>query len=182
MQNPANKISIRAPREGSDRYSLHSSKLVKISIRAPREGSDCKALSRALWIIYFYPRSPRGERQDPNKRLIIRSDISIRAPREGSDQGLADSIPTIIEFLSALPARGATPTSGGWATTPTNFYPRSPRGERLWAPTAYPQGWEISIRAPREGSDRPPSRPPGSEAPISIRAPREGSDRKPYDA
>ena len=34
------------------------------------------------------------------------------------------------------------------------FYPRSPRGERLGLPATLEQTAEISIHAPREGSDR----------------------------
>ena len=64
---------------------------------------------------------------------LLQCRISIHAPREGSDQGLADSIPTIIEFLSTLPARGATQTFAG-----------------------DPPVLKISIHAPREGSDLRP--------------------------
>ena len=35
--------------------------------------------------IYFYPRSPRGERLDPETDIPIHKLISIHAPREGSD-------------------------------------------------------------------------------------------------
>ena len=56
-------ISIHAPREGSDRplQRLHGS-IQTISIHAPREGSDSGARAFALDRYYFYPRSPRGER------------------------------------------------------------------------------------------------------------------------
>ena len=55
----------------------------------------------------FYPRSPRGERQN------------------GANQfGITD------KFLSTLPARGATGGSNGNFTRKSHFYPRSPRGER----------------------------------------------------
>ena len=57
-----------------------------------------------------------------------------------------------------------------------NFYPRSPRGERrcTWCrPGRQPQ---ISIHAPREGSDPAFLFPVVSDF-ISIHAPREGSDR-----
>ena len=56
------------------------------------------------------------------------------------------------------------------------FYPRSPRGERLCEFVLYGVDVDISIHAPREGSDRPMPiySVPGLE--ISIHAPREGSD------
>ena len=81
---------------------------IRISIHAPREGSDRDTVTeKTLLSFNFYPRSPRGERQ-------IAADVIKRAglflstlPARGAT-GLADSIPTIIEFLSTLPARGAT--------------------------------------------------------------------------
>ena len=56
-----------------------------------------------------------------------------------------------------------------------NFYPRSPRGERHEYQTQVVQLAQISIHAPREGSDQPQSKHPLFEL-ISIHAPREGSD------
>ena len=82
-------------------------------------------------IINFYPRSPRGER-----RL-----------REAVNEALT-------EFLSTLPARGATPRVGAGGQRPNNhFYPRSPRGERRGGDAEGVVGKVISIHAPREGSD-----------------------------
>ena len=84
-----------------------------------------------LWAVYFYPRSPRGERLP-------------RLPPHGSQR----------VFLSTLPARGAS--GGGAMSLPPqiDFYPRSPRGERPPIMQGYNliQG-KISIHAPREGSD-----------------------------
>ena len=56
-----------------------------ISTRAPREGSDNHRAYCCTSNLYFYPRSPRGERP-------------LR------DEGVA----MVMEFLPALPARGAT--------------------------------------------------------------------------
>ena len=53
------RISIHAPREGSDRSPINiAHKRCPISIHAPREGSDY--FSRTPWpgICHFYPRSP----------------------------------------------------------------------------------------------------------------------------
>ena len=125
-------ISIHAPREGSDRAARGESRLKAISIHAPREGSD---LFRALGggtQRHFYPRSPRGE------RLFI-----------------------IIFFRRRR----------------SYFYPRSPRGER-------PTLWILQISRtvflstlPARGATRRP-RAAGPEQRISIHAPREGSDPK----
>ena len=80
-------------------------------------------------------------------------------------------------FLSTLPARGATfkiliisfiasyfyprsprgerPMATSFAGARSHFYPRSPRGERHESVVQYHQDNNISIHAPREGSDRP---------------------------
>ena len=63
----------------------HSAHYLDISIHAPREGSDFAISGRFLMHFYFYPRSPRGERR--RRRCV-------RLPRR--------------QFLSTLPARGAT--------------------------------------------------------------------------
>ena len=79
-----------------------------------------------------------------------------------------------------------------------DFYPRSPRGERRWVLRLHHRAVDISIHAPREGSDitgqlldyypthfyprsprgeRPRKLPVmGRKRVISIHAPREGSD------
>ena len=56
------KISIHAPREGSDSVPTLSASWIAISIHAPREGSD--NASQTSWDV---------------------NNISIHAPREGSD-------------------------------------------------------------------------------------------------
>ena len=124
---------------------------------------------------YFYPRSPRGERQKLRGHTEFTQSISIHAPREGSDANWKAAVRTWEQFLSTLPARGATcstpasrspttflstlpargatrealildykaaflstlPARGatnnqtGQSHDARNFYPRSPRGERL---------------------------------------------------
>ncbi len=45
----------------------------------------------ALAVIYFNPRSPRGERQDCARFLRFSLNISIHAPRVGSDGDLLES-------------------------------------------------------------------------------------------
>ena len=84
------KISIHAPREGSDRALIRAGVLKNISIHAPREGSDYIITSKYHLVNkflstlpargatrrpkgcrsdagYFYPRSPRGERQQKQR-------------------------------------------------------------------------------------------------------------------
>ena len=123
----------------------------------------------------FYPRSPRGERPLCTLHRHRALGISIHAPREGSDKRRLKQQRMVAEFLSTLPARGATAAFPASMAMWTYFYPRSPRGERHYMSRCDREFFEISIHAPREGSDgaaffgRSANR-------ISIHAPREGSD------
>ena len=146
-------ISIHAPREGSDDRRRQAGGRLGISIHAPREGSDCRRRRPTCWPPYFYPRSPRGERLQqlggsldahaisihaPREGSDYRSShwgprssmISIHAPREGSDPAPRPTMQKQVLFLSTLPARGATARSWCRALQISDFYPRSPRGER----------------------------------------------------
>ena len=79
--------------------------------------------------------------------------ISIHAPRAGSD--LIDEIKPFIDkiFQSTLPVRGATRLAFRRCRIWDYFNPRSPCGERL-AFRAFKQcSFDISIHAPRAGSD-----------------------------
>ena len=100
-------ISIHAPREGSDNAVVALLVGGNISIHAPREGSDGQVVQRLHLLADFNPRSPRGE------RLLFTLTILM-----------------IWKFQSTLPARGATAWVG-------------------WLSPAD----QISIHAPREGSD-----------------------------
>ena len=57
----------------------------RISIHAPREGSDRRVLRSRAVCHHFNPRSPRGERQYMMLDNLRLGYISIHAPREGSD-------------------------------------------------------------------------------------------------
>ena len=80
--------------------------------------------------------------------------ISIHAPREGSDKGLS--------------------TSAVW---PSNFYPRSPRGERPAETNVITTAQIFLSTLPARGATRPVCICLSSIQ-ISIHAPREGSDVK----
>ena len=60
-----------------------------------------------------------------------------------------------MQFQSTLPARGATDTHGAVLLRRTDFNPRSPHGERLQKSLEAFEQKDISIHAPRTGSDRP---------------------------
>ncbi len=107
-----------------------------------------------------------------------------------------------VGFQSTLPAKGATSVGVKRRTPTAGFNPRSPRRERrrlselslrswvfqstlpakgaTWVPGVLASKRQVSIHAPREGSDQR-LRPSLVSTSVSIHAPREGSD-KPSDA
>ena len=111
---------------------------------------------------------------------LPRQAISIHAPRAGSDQGSMESEMFREDFNPCSPCgeRHSTSSSPG---IPRRFQSMLPvRGATLGGQAALP-GEQISIHAPRAGSDQPgpfyPRRPE-----ISIHAPRAGSDKVPFSA
>ena len=103
-----------------------------ISIHAHREGSDGFS---GRWV---------AEHQD----------ISIHAPREGSDLLRYPDTAKNVDFYPRSP-RGERPGQMAQRNDHLDFYPRSPRGERRLPVVVVHQGHDISIHAPREGSDGP---------------------------
>ncbi len=121
------------------------------------------------------------------------SRISIHAPRAGSDETIDEQLAEVWEFQSTLPVRGATCVSIHIILTRSDFNPRSPCGERQAEIIAYINAKQISIHAPRAGSDLSGISPASckvrfqSTLPvrgvieiISIHAPRAGSDKLPH--
>ena len=113
--------------------------------------ATCQPQVLGLWVVYFYPRSPCGERPAPlhmchrvdtflstlslrratappapqGKSSIFLSTLSLRrATRETVPRG------GHIIFLSTLSLRRATGCQRPCARPTRDFYPRSPCGER----------------------------------------------------
>ena len=190
-------ISIHAPRTGSDNEWIQFARTIPISIHDPRTGSD-------------------GE-WNPRRRSIIA--ISIHAPRTGSDNCHTASAVQATEFQSTLPARGATmhrrqkwisnqfqstlPARGATLVSAATRFRRKfqstlPARGATCGHGKYCRTEQISIHAPRTGSDTRGGQPHGANAPfqstlpargatppdecrtrnrpISIHAPRTGSD------
>ena len=146
-------ISIHAPREGSDQ-GVHDffCRARQISIHAPREGSD--------------PRHRQAAGGEP---------ISIHAPREGSDGPGPQFRPLLSPISIHAPREGSDWPAGRVVTCPTYFYPRSPRGERRVFTTSFAAPDRFLSTLPARGATRPST--VSSRVPeISIHAPREGSD------
>ena len=101
--------------------------------------------------------------------------ISIHAPREGSDADYVGFLLPQDLFQSTLPVRGAT-IWGAARFAKNKFQSTLPVRGATHIPHWCPLSDEISIHAPREGSDGYQSAATVSGK-ISIHAPREGSDR-----
>ncbi len=122
-----------------------------ISIHAPRVGSDGWRVWREWIFRYFNPRSPRGERRQPRAGRRARRDFNPRSPR-GERLLLTRRYLKDYKFQSTLPAWGAT-YGTITSSASSDFNPRSPRGERHDSLCHWRLSSEISIHAPRVGSD-----------------------------
>ena len=100
-----------------------------LSIHAPREGSDTSTLSHQYVRYTFNPRSPRRERRLPRLPPLRRHPFNPRSPRRERLTKALDSLGG-YNFQSTLPAKGAT---GAFLLDSITR--------------------ELSIHAPREGSD-----------------------------
>ena len=152
-REPAERISIHAPRTGSDRGLRHKVAMLGISIHAPRTGSDRPGQRELRNQAHFNPRSPHGEYWDDINKAYS-AYISIHAPRTGSDQ-----------------------TQRRGRQSGRHFNPRSPHGERRMRIRYNKSTVNISIHAPRTGSDMTQYLNTERVA-ISIHAPRTGSDNQ----
>ena len=125
---------------------------------------------------HFYPRSPRGERRNIGIHVCIPFLISIHAPREGSDRDVLVLNVKAQSISIHAPREGSDPLQHRHLRQQRDFYPRSPRGERLHPGCPVPRhGHHFYPRSPR--GERPVwVRRTGGCRPISIHAPREGSD------
>ena len=97
----------------------------------PARGATTLGVNWWELIDYFNPRSPHGERQNPQNAIAM-----------------------LKIFQSTLPARGATFWASAWRNRQCNFNPRSPHGERQGVMVVVKELQDISIHAPRTGSDR----------------------------
>ena len=96
------------PARGATSHQMHPVFVVGIiSIHAPREGSDLTWSVTACRAANFYPRSPRGERHASGAFFLGSFDFYPRSPR-GERLPPKAFVGWLLEFLSTLPARGAT--------------------------------------------------------------------------
>ena len=108
----------------------------KISIHAPREGSDLyKFRSSACFFIFLSTLPARGATATAN-RLQNSQWISIHAPREGSDPQTFQKVLDVLFISIHAPREGSDASVRSMFSGPSYFYPRSPRGERRVPPRA----------------------------------------------
>ena len=128
--------------------------------------------------INFNPRSPCGERLVPCRLVWDHWKISIHAPRAGSDDSVHVYSSVHNHFNPRSPCGerlGCRPDH----KTRKYFNPRSPCGERQTGEENLYDKIQISIHAPRAGSDGL-GRHAEVHGSISIHAPRAGSDGRPF--
>ena len=171
-------ISIHAPREGSDEtlQSFLKGNYEFLSTLPARGATSSATIPAAVRIRDFYPRSPRGERPHHSRSRGATCFISIHAPREGSDRPSLPAPRPTMQFLSTLPARGATGVFYGFRLHILPISIHAPREGSDRTGCKFGQRRRISIHAPREGSDGIDTASSTVQVDISIHAPREGSD------
>ena len=97
----------------------------KISIHAPREGSDCyDALEKFTRDIFLSTLPVRGATKS-KLFVVVDSVISIHAPREGSDAGGVLQLGRSVISIHA-PREGSDLFCQSFKASFRHFYPRSP--------------------------------------------------------
>ena len=145
----------------------------------PARGATEHGSQISLHISHFNPRSPHGERRHTARLNMLLSIISIHAPRTGSDGTAYITNGRAFSISIHAPRTGSDWADRGDNRRLWDFNPRSPHGERLslsqvadksrssfqstlparGATSAVAAGiftQEISIHAPRTGSDQQP--------------------------
>ena len=148
-----------------------------ISIHALLAESDSPSATSRAAPGDFYPRSPCGERPQGSADAASKSAISIHALLAESDDIKPTSVLTLVQFLSTLSLRRATISGGSnfpankkflstlslrratisaiaYPPKNSNFYPRSPCGERHLEVDRLQIIFDISIHALLAESDR----------------------------
>ena len=196
--HPAFRISIHAPRTGSDTGSASAwaqtaqfqSTLPargatpsgqpeyaspQISIHAPRTGSDTSGMGRSMnsrIISIHAPRTGSDGEIDAQGNFIA---ISIHAPRTGSDAQSCAIMKRLLVISIHAPRTGSDSIRVCGYKNPEDFNPRSPHGERLDGLNAETAGFYFNPRSPHgERLTRRWHKWRGKH--ISIHAPRTGSD------
>ena len=168
-----------------------------ISIHALREEGDGRHIGPASFRTDFYPRPPRGGRLVCLERFMQMKNFYPRPPRGGRRQAHRPGV-LPHRFLSTPSVRRATnmllcickvqsisihalreegDSQGcGVRSVPVNFYPRPPRGGRLFLPHLWIPATDNFYPRPPRGGRLLAIREIGSRTSISIHALREEGD------
>ena len=101
-----------------------------ISIHALREEGDSRSQTIGTHTANFYPRPPRGGRQQRQLVLsVLMVFLSTPSARRATGKDALKKLNDYL-FLSTPSARRATTRSRGQTSRKSDFYPRPPRGGR----------------------------------------------------
>ena len=132
------KFQSTLPARGATRNRCATQPAFRISIHAPRTGSDGFWHGFYCSLQHFNPRSPHGERLVPSPCCQGADHFNPRSPHGERRVRLQVQIRHACPFQSTLPARGATAAVLSECHSPRNFNPRSPHGERRLVSPARP--------------------------------------------
>ena len=124
------RISIHAPRAGSDSAFGGDSVVQRISIHAPRAGSDHGVVVQYVGARAFQSTLPVRGATGLDTPACNAERISIHAPRAGSDKKV-DKQALFTEISIHAPRAGSDSRRTGACRPVPYFNPRSPCGERL---------------------------------------------------
>ena len=129
-QAPPRKISIHAPRTGSDNSALGNVSIhAQFQSTLPARGATNRRSSTPNQS-NFNPRSPHGERHICDS-AVKSADPHFNPRSPHGERPIAPQAPGAFRrFQSTLPARGATRCFSVGAAALSHFNPRSPHGER----------------------------------------------------
>ena len=137
----------RATCQASFVYSFQSF----LSTPSARRATNIMLRAEQIWDISIHALREEGDRKILHRHGIPK--ISIHALREEGDRGSLTAFLSLFIFLSTPSARRATCRPACTALFCSYFYPRPPRGGRLWEHWKEFMGENISIHALREEGD-----------------------------
>ena len=120
---------------------LLSFKNHRISIHAPRVGSDNSQAHKSASLHPFQSTLPVWGATSKHHHAVVVTRISIHAPRVGSDSTCKNARFMTGAFQSTLPVWGATELPCKVYSGAEHFNPRSPCGERLHYPGVCTVEW-----------------------------------------
>ena len=146
-------ISIHAPREGSDPIP-ESLRLLRsyFNPRSPRGERRTLRSTDTRASVYFNPRSLRGERRPPAPQVQPNDEFQSTLPARGATRTDSTKPISLLQFQSTLPARGAT-VAYRKGFKHTLFQSTLPARGATLRVALFQLRHQISIHAPREGSD-----------------------------